>query len=89
MYRNKIKEQEVGENIIILKKMYLAILKNETLAEKWKNIRLYLIKPFSSEVKIFTKFFHFVKYSDPEFARSFTPILCVSKSMSPRFYKKK
>lgn len=34
MYRNKIKEQEVGENIIILKKMYLAILKNETLAEK-------------------------------------------------------
>ena len=34
MYRNKIKEQEVGENISILKKMSLAIIKNETLAEK-------------------------------------------------------
>ena len=34
MYRNKIKEQEVGENISILKKMSLVIIKNETLAEK-------------------------------------------------------
>ena len=35
-YRNKTKEQEVGEKISILRKMYLTINENEMLAEKVK-----------------------------------------------------